>query len=288
MNKYLSLIKFSHTIFALPFALVGFFLATSSATSQGFSIQKLILVIACMVTARSAAMAFNRYIDRDIDAKNQRTVIREIPSGQLKKEHVKYFVIINCVLFIALTWFINPLCFYLSPIALAVILGYSFTKRFTFLCHFILGIGLALAPIGSYIAVTGVFDKIPILIGAAVLFWVGGFDIIYALQDEEFDKNEGLNSIPVFLGREKALWLSRLMHFVSASILIFAYIMAKQLNTNLHTISTCGLFIFIMMLIYQHTLISSKDLSRINLAFFTTNGIASLLFGSMFIIDLYI
>jgi 4-hydroxybenzoate polyprenyltransferase len=288
MNKYLSLVKFSHTIFALPFACIGFFLATLLPHSNGFSVIKFMLVICCMVTARSAAMAFNRYIDRDIDAKNLRTAIREIPSGQVPVSNVKYFILINGVLFVFFTYLINPLCFYLSPIALTIVLGYSYTKRFTYLCHLFLGLGLALAPIGAYIAVAAHFDKTPVFFGLAVLFWVSGFDIIYALQDEEFDRKEGLNSIPVLLGRKNALLLSRVLHVMSSLFLITAYCMARADYTSLHFISLAGLISFILMLVYQHSLVSEKDLSKINLAFFTTNGIASLVFGSLMIADLYL
>ena len=181
MKNYLSLVKFSHTIFALPFALIGFFIAIG-LHGHDFKWTTFVYVILCMVFARSAAMAFNRYVDRKIDKANERTAnVREIPNGTIKPTSALVFVIINCVLFIATTYFINPLCFYLSPIALLVVLGYSYTKRFTALCHLVLGIGLGLAPIGAYLAVTGVFDWLPLYFSFAVLFWVSGFDIIYAL-----------------------------------------------------------------------------------------------------------
>ena len=194
MKNYLSLVKFSHTIFALPFALIGFFIAIG-VHGYDFKWTTFIYVILCMVFARSAAMAFNRYVDRKIDKANERTAnVREIPNGTIKPTSALVFVIINCVLFIATTYFINPLCFYLSPIALLVVLGYSYTKRFTALCHLVLGIGLGLAPIGAYLAVTGAFDWLPLYFSFAVLFWVSGFDIIYALQDESFDKQQQLHS----------------------------------------------------------------------------------------------
>ncbi|MEM9821016.1 MAG: UbiA-like polyprenyltransferase, partial [Bacteroidota bacterium] len=177
MKHYLSLIKFSHTIFALPFALLGFFLAAHRSGDPSFPWHLLLLVILCMVFARSAAMAFNRYLDRDIDLKNPRTANREIPAGVISPNAALAFVVINSLLFIACTWWINPICFYLSPLALLIILGYSYTKRFTFLCHFVLGLGLALAPVGAYLAVLGKFDLIPVLYGLVVLFWVSGFDI---------------------------------------------------------------------------------------------------------------
>lgn len=239
-----------------------------------------------MVTARSAAMAFNRYIDQDFDKQNERTALREIPSGKLKSKAVLVFVVVNCLLFILSTYFINKLCFYLSPIALMIIIGYSYTKRFTFLCHFILGLGLALAPIGAALAVNGKFSPIPIIIGISVMFWVTGFDIIYALQDDDFDKNNKLHSIPVYLGRAKALLLSRILHILTA-ITLFVAIMQYTGSSQFFSLTYLGLFIFILLLIYQHTVIKSNDLSKVNLAFFTTNGIASLIFGSMFILDIY-
>lgn len=286
IKNYLSLIKFSHTIFALPFALLGFFLATHQL-GTGFSIRLFVLVLLCMVFARSAAMAFNRYLDRDIDEKNPRTVIREIPAGIVSPKAALTFVILNAVLFIATTWFINPLCFYLSPIALLVILGYSYTKRFTFLCHFVLGLGLSLAPIGAYLAAGGQFDLVPILYSVAVLLWVSGFDIIYALQDEDFDKSLDLYSVPVRLGTVRSLQLSSILHLTCALVIIFAsYLLSTQLDgfAYLHWIATA---IFIGLLFYQHTLVKPNDLSKINLAFFTTNGMASLIFGTLVILDIY-
>ena len=224
IKKYLSLIKFSHSIFAMPFALIGFFLGMIRGNTQsnlndaiglgmdvsnfsywqGISI-KFILVILCMIFARSAAMAFNRWLDKNFDANNPRTAIREIPAGIIKAGNALIFVIINCIAFIVCCWFINRLCFYLSFVALFVVLFYSYTKRFTALCHLVLGVGLGLAPIGAYIAVTGKFDVLPILFSFTVLFWVSGFDIIYALQDEEFDKANQLHSIPAAVGKKTTL-----------------------------------------------------------------------------------
>ena len=216
MREYLSLIKFSHTVFAMPFALIGFFLA---AKSYEFEWITLFYVVFCMVFARSAAMAFNRYIDRDIDTANPRTAkVREIPNGSIKAKSVLIFVLLNCLLFIGTTYLINPLCLALSPIALLVILGYSYTKRFTALCHLVLGLGLALAPIGAYLAVSSEFAIIPVLFSLVVLFWVSGFDIIYSLQDEEFDKEQKLHSIPVLLGRKNALSLSKFLHLCKGLI----------------------------------------------------------------------
>jgi 4-hydroxybenzoate polyprenyltransferase len=286
MKNYLSLIKFSHTIFALPFALVGFFLATYQ-TGKSIEYITLILIIMCMVFARSAAMAFNRYLDRDIDAKNPRTIIREIPAGVVSPTAALVFVVINSISFIITTYFINPLCFYLSPIALLVVLGYSYTKRFTSLCHFVLGLGLSLAPIGAYLAVTGQFSLLPILYSIAVLLWVSGFDIMYALQDEEFDKSLNLNSIPVRLGRKNALHLSEILHILCALVIGFAVFLINRGGGDFSYLHLIGASIFIGLLTYQHTLVKPNDLSKINMAFFTTNGIASVVYGSLFILDYF-
>ncbi|MFK7796947.1 MAG: UbiA-like polyprenyltransferase [Aureispira sp.] len=286
MKHYLSLIKFSHTIFALPFACIGFFLATTQSTTNSVVNWTLFLkVLAVMVFARSAAMAFNRYIDRDIDAKNPRTAVREIPAGIVTPTNALLFIIGNCMLFIITCYFINPLCFYLSPVAIAVILGYSYTKRFTALCHFVLGVGLALAPVGAYLAVTGAFDttsQLAILYGCIVLFWVAGFDIIYALQDEEFDRDLGLNSIPATLGKKGALWLSNLLHTLAAVIVLYI-----GYTDHTHTLYWIGAVLFIGLLFYQHLLVKPNDLSKVNLAFFTTNGVASVVFGILVITDMY-
>ena len=279
MRKYLSLIKFSHTIFAMPFALIGFFLG-----SQQYNIEwiTLVYVVLCMVFARSAAMGFNRYIDRDIDSTNPRTAaIREIPNGSIKANSALLFVIIISLLFIATAYFINSLCFALSPIALITILGYSYTKRFTALCHLVLGLGLSLAPIGAYLAVSGEFNIIPLLFSAAVLFWVSGFDIIYSLQDEEFDKAQKLHSIPVLIGKRNALTLSTLLHFLTFSALSIAGSLGE-----FGLYYWIGFWIFSALLVYQHTLVKHNNLSKVNLAFFTTNGIASIIFGTFVIADI--
>ena len=279
MRKYLSLIKFSHTVFAMPFALIGFFLA---AKSYEFEWITLFYVVLCMVFARSAAMAFNRYIDRDIDTANKRTAeIREIPNRTITAQNALIFVIINSLLFIATTYLINILCFALSPIALIVILGYSYTKRFTALCHLILGLGLGLAPIGAYLAVSSIFDIIPILFSFVVLFWVSGFDIIYSLQDEKFDKTQKLHSIPVLMGQKNALNLSKFLHLISIIALTFTGIMGEFGKWY-----WIGFSIFTALLIYQHASVKINDLSKINLVFFTTNGIASIIFGTFVLIDI--
>lgn len=304
VKKYLSLVKFSHTIFAMPFALIGFFLGIVSLpkipnvyynmffySSPGSKIHLfikhnwyvMILVLLCMVFARSAAMAFNRYLDSNFDAKNPRTAIREIPAGVIKANNALLFVIANCLLFIACCFFINKICFYLSPVALFVVLFYSYTKRFTALCHLVLGVGLSLAPIGAYLAVTGQFALLPILFSFTVLFWVSGFDIIYALQDEEFDKSNQLHSIPASVGKTKALRISEALHVFAAVCIFYAGIFGV-----FGILYWIGGVLFIGLLVYQHLLVKPNDLSKVNMAFFTTNGIASVVFAIFVILDLFL
>jgi 4-hydroxybenzoate polyprenyltransferase len=282
VKNYLSLVKFSHTIFAMPFALIGFVLGLRyhfiNQTTVDQVWLKFILVLVCMVTARSTAMAFNRYLDRHFDKLNPRTAIREIPAGIIKAEKALVFIGINIVVFIMATYFINTICFYLSPVALFVILFYSYTKRFTYLCHLVLGIGLSLAPIGAYLAVTGSFDVLPLLFSFAVIFWVSGFDIIYALQDIDFDQSQSLYSIPSQWGLKQSLSISRVLHVLSASLVIAAYFVG-----GFHILYLFGLLIFIGMLIYQQSIVKPYDLSKVNLAFMTANGIASIVF-SVFVI----
>ena len=282
VKNYLSLVKFSHTIFAMPFALIGFvlglryhFVHQTTVDQVGL---KFILVLVCMVTARSTAMAFNRYLDRHFDKLNPRTAIREIPAGIIKAEKALIFIGINMAVFIIATYFINAICFYLSPVALFVILFYSYTKRFTYLCHLVLGIGLSLAPIGAYLAVTGSFDVLPLLFSFAVIFWVSGFDIIYALQDIDFDQSQSLYSIPSQWGLKQSLSISRVLHVLSAAFVIAAYFVG-----GFHFLYLFGLIIFIGMLIYQQSIVKPHDLSKVNLAFMTANGIASIVF-SVFVI----
>lgn len=312
VKKYLSLVKFAHTIFALPFALIGFFLgmnhfipldsffssdayewfAFKNSPAQAYAILelftvkywtiKLLWVIGCMIFARSAAMAFNRYLDAKFDAKNPRTAVREIPAGILKANSVLLFVIASCILFIACCFFINRICFYLSPVALFVVLFYSYTKRFTALCHLVLGVGLSLAPIGAYLAVTGQFALLPILFSFTVLFWVSGFDIIYALQDEAFDRSQNLHSIPAALGKKNALRVSELLHLFSAACVVYAGVYG-----GFRIFYWIGVAIFCGLLIYQHLLVKPNDLSKVNMAFFTTNGIASVVFAIFVILDLF-
>jgi len=298
VKKYLSLVKFSHTIFAMPFAMIGFFLGTiqtnrSQIIGLNWSTQtwsmwqvlslKFFLVLVCMVTARSAAMAFNRYLDRSFDAKNPRTAIREIPKGIISPNSALRFVILSSIVFVLAAFCINPICFFLSPVALFVILFYSFTKRFTALCHLVLGLGLSLAPIGAYLAVTGHFNLLPVLFSLAVIFWVSGFDIIYALQDIDFDQSQNLYSIPSLLGIKNALKVSELLHLLSAAAVITAGYYGE-----FHWLYWLGILVFCGMLIYQHAIVNPNDLSKVNIAFMTANGIASVVFGVLVIVDLYL
>jgi 4-hydroxybenzoate polyprenyltransferase len=311
VKNYLSLIRFSHTIFAMPFAMIGFFLgvfgwsrelvipgwhtervsllpaqviddAVYPQSGRAFLI-RFLLVIGCMVFARSAAMAFNRWLDVKWDALNPRTAIREIPKGIISKSSALRFVIFNCIAFIVCTWFINPLCFALSFVALAVVLGYSYTKRFTPLCHLVLGLGLSLAPIGAYLAVTGRFALLPLLFSFAVIFWVSGFDIIYALQDEEFDRSNQLYSMPSWLGKARALRVSEFLHLLST-----ACVVAAGLLGHFGWAYWVGVLVFVGMLIYQHTIVKPNDLHRVNLAFMTANGVASVVFAVLVIADKFL
>ena len=282
VGNYLSLVKFSHTVFAMPFALIGFTLAITRTDSH-FDVLLLLKVVLCMIFARTAAMAFNRYIDRDIDSQNSRTAIREIPKGVISPASALTLVILSSAAFIITTYSINQICFYLSPVALLVVLGYSLTKRFTWLCHLILGIGLSLAPIGAYLAVTGKFDLLPLFFSFTVISWVSGFDIIYALQDEEFDRKLKLNSMPVAFGKKGALNISVLLHFLSV---LFVFIAGLYLPFGY--IYWIGFAIFTVLITYQHLIVKPNDLSRVNLAFFTTNGIASIVFAAFVMADLFL
>jgi 4-hydroxybenzoate polyprenyltransferase len=282
VRNYLSLVKFSHTVFAMPFALIGFSLAVWG-DGNNFSIKLLILIILCMIFARNAAMAFNRFADKKYDARNPRTSSRELPSGKIGSRSAVIFVIINSLLFVIAAGFINRLTLFLSPVALLIILGYSLTKRFTSLCHFILGLGLSLAPIGAYISVAGSFSLLPVIYSLIVLTWVSGFDIIYSLQDDEFDRSNKLHSLPSSAGRKKALAISIVVHAVTTFLVLTSLFL--QHGGYLHWI---GAFIFASLLVYQHFIVKHDDLSKVTLAFGTTNGIASILFAVFVILDLWL
>ena len=285
LKKYLSLIKFSHTVFALPFAFIGLTLAVAYFHNS-FHWSLLIEILLCMIFARSAAMSFNRYLDRRFDALNPRTAKREIPAGIIKPQQALLFTIINSVLFVATTWFINPdthICFYLSFVALFVVLFYSYTKRFTALCHIVLGVGLSLSPIGAFLAVTGRFEWLPLFFSFSVLTWVAGFDIIYALQDEAFDRDQKLHSIPAAIGIKNALLVSSLLHILSAGFIIGAGVLG-----HFNWIYWIGAAFYMTMLTYQHLLVKPSDLSKVNIAFANTNGFASVVFAVFTIASLLI
>jgi 4-hydroxybenzoate polyprenyltransferase len=282
VKNYFSLVRFSHTVFALPFALIGFSLAIATGEYES-SLKLLLLIILCMIFARNAAMSFNRIADNKIDALNPRTKDREIPSGKISVKAATIFVIINSLLLITTTAFINRLTLILSPVALMVILGYSLTKRITSLSHFILGLGLSLAPIGAYISVTGIFDVIPVIYSFIVITWVSGFDIIYSLQDEEFDRDNMMRSIPQATGKKKALIISSIVH-----ILTFILVITAGIAGDGGILYWAGAAVFSGLLLYQHLIVKHDDLRRVNLAFATMNGIASIAFAVFVISDLFI
>lgn len=270
---YLSLVKFSHTIFAMPFALVGFFMAVNEVGSfPDWHI--FVLIILCMIFARNAAMAFNRLADHKIDKANPRTAAREIPAKKISPTGAAIFTIINSILFITASAFINKTVFLLSPLALLVVLLYSYTKRFTFLSHIVLGMGLSIAPAGAYLAVTSTLSLPVIILSSVVLLWTAGFDILYSLQDEEFDRENKFFSVPARFGRLNSLYISGVLHLICAALLI---ILTKNIATNF--IMWIGTAIFILLLAYQHVIIKKDDISRINIAFGTLNGIASVIFA---------
>lgn len=282
ISDYFSLVRFSHTIFAMPFALLGFFTAVKSGENE-FTWRLFILVLLCMVFARNAAMGFNRYADHKFDKLNPRTRGREIPSGKISPVSALVFVIANALLFILAASFINRLTMFLSPLALLVILGYSLTKRFTSFSHLFLGLALGLAPLGAYIAVTGSFDILPVLYGLIVLFWVSGFDIIYSLQDAAYDNDRGLLSIPVKLGYKQSLILSAFLHFLSLAFVFLSGLLAPR-----GLLYWLGALVFALMLIYEHIIIKPGDNSSILKAFGTINSYAGVSFCALAIADLYI
>ncbi len=278
--KYLSLVKFAHTIFAMPFALIGLFLALELGDSE-FTWRLLVLILCAMVFARNSAMGFNRWADRKIDARNPRTAKREIPSALLTPPAVLAFVIANIVLFVIVSALINRLAFYLSAPAMIILLGYSYLKRFTSLCHYGLGIALSCAPAAAYISVTGRLDVAPLILSLIVFLWSSSFDILYSLADEEFDRSEGLHSIPGLLGRKRAMIVSSLGHALVIPLL-WAFGHVAQLGI----IYAIGATIFAALLVYQHLIIKEDDITRLNAAFFTANGVASVILAVFTIADI--
>lgn len=273
----LEMIKFEHTVFALPFAFLGAFLAARGCPSLG----QAFWILIAMFGARSAAMAFNRLVDRSIDARNPRTAGRALPRRLLTPGFVAAFVVGSAALFLFSAWMLNPLAFALAPLALAIVLLYSFTKRFTRLSHMILGLSLGIAPVGGWVAVKGTLDLEPFLLAAGVVFWVGGFDIIYSCQDMAFDRKEQLHSIPGAQGIHSALSVSRVFH-----VIMVAFLIGTLVVFNLSGISWFGLFLVIIGLIYEHSLVKAEDLSRVNAAFFVMNGLISIGFFVFVGVDL--
>jgi 4-hydroxybenzoate polyprenyltransferase len=273
----LEMIKWEHSIFALPFALCGAMLAASGLPTA----HQLLWIIVAMLAARSAAMAFNRLADAAIDATNPRTRTRALPAGHLSPTFVATFVMVSCGIFILAASQLNRLTLWLSPVALAVLLLYSYTKRFTRLSHLVLGFALGIAPAAAWIAVRGSLDPRILLLTAAVTFWVAGFDILYACQDFEFDRNSGLHSIPRHLVIPAALWIARGFHLVML-ILLVAMLPAFALGK----LALAGVVAVLLLLLYEHSLVKPTDLSRLNAAFFTMNGVISVVFALFIAADL--
>jgi 4-hydroxybenzoate polyprenyltransferase len=261
---YARMIKLSHSVFALPFALASAILASAGS---GLAPRTLFWIVVAMVGARSAAMGFNRLADQAIDARNPRTAGRELPRGLLSRAEVWAFVALSAATLVLAAAMLNPLCLKLSPIALLIVLGYSFTKRFTALSHIVLGLSLAIAPVGAWVAVRGQFDLPPVVLGLAVLLWVAGFDTIYACQDAGFDRESGLHSLPARLGIRRALMLARVFHVMAVSLLL-----ALPALVPLHPLYLGGVVLVAILLGYEHSLVRHDDLSRIDAAFFTVNG----------------
>jgi len=277
--SYLKMIKFSHSIFALPFAFTSAFIAASGLPS----LQQILLITIAMVSARSAAMGMNRIIDRDIDGQNPRTKNREIPAGVIKVKDAVIFTIISVIGLLVSSYFLNPLCFKLSPVAIIILFSYSYAKRFTWLSHVILGIAISLAPLGSWIAITGSIDPKILLLIVGIIFWLSGFDILYALQDMEFDRTFGLYSIPQRFGIVKSLIIARACHFMTWGLLI-----GTGVIFNLGTYYFIGMMVVTGLLIYEHRLIKSDDISKLDMAFFNMNGYISVVVFLFTVLDIFI
>jgi len=277
---YGRMIKFSHSVFALPFALSG---AALAATVNGITVTQIAWIIVAMVSARSAAMGFNRIADRYIDAANPRTSKRELPTGLVSVRAAVTFVIVSAAVLVYAAAQLNTLCLYLSPVALGVVLVYSLTKRFTWMSHVMLGLSIGLAPLGAWIAVTGGFALAPVVLGVAVLTWVAGFDILYSCQDYEFDARTGLHSIPVRFGLKGALLCARFFHALAiAAMVVVGYIAA------LNAIYLAGIVIIAGLLVYEHFIVRPDDLTRVNMAFMTMNSVVSVLYFGFTLADLLV
>jgi 4-hydroxybenzoate polyprenyltransferase len=273
----LEMIKWEHSIFALPFAICGAMLAASGLPTT----RQLFWIVVAMIAARSAAMAFNRLADASIDAANPRTRSRALPAGHLSPPFVATFVLVSCAVFVVAAAELNRLTLWLSPIALAVILLYSYTKRFTRWSHLVLGFALGIAPAAAWIAVRGSLDPRILLLTAAVMFWVAGFDILYACQDFDFDRDAGLHSIPRYVGIRRALWIARAFHFI-----MFLLLIGLVPTFALGKLAWAGIAAVTLLLLYEHSLVKADDLSRLNAAFFTMNGVISVVFALFLSADL--
>ncbi len=269
LGTMLEMIKFEHTLFALPFAFLGAVMAANGLPTW----QQILWITLAMVGARSAAMTFNRIADREIDAKNPRTANRELPSGKLSVEFAWVFLFVSIGIFLLAAYSLNWLTFVLSPVALVSVLGYSYAKRFTAFAHLLLGWALAISPTAAWIAVRGAIDsEVPLLLSLFVLMWTAGFDVMYACQDYEFDKKSGLRSIPARFGVSRSLWIARLFHFQAFIVLLLLYLVSE-----LGVVALFGVGAVALLLVYQHTLVKANDLSRMNAAFFTTNAFVSVI-----------
>lgn len=280
--KYASFVKFSHTVFALPFALVGYVYALVH-TATPFDWLLLVKILFCMVFARNTAMGFNRWADRRIDAENPRTATREIPAGEISPRAAMVFVILNAIGFLIVAWMINRLTFALSPVALVIITGYSFTKRFTAWSHIVLGTALAIAPVGAYIAVTGTIAIAPILLAGVVVTWVSGFDILYSMQDAEHDRAHGLHSVPARWSAAGAVWISVILHLLTVYAVVVMGVFYEFAGGALYW---TGATIFVGMLVAQHIVFRPSKIDRIARLFTLLNGASSIVYAGFAIADL--
>jgi 4-hydroxybenzoate polyprenyltransferase len=279
IRKYFEFVRFSHTVFALPFALAS--MAVAARANRGWpGWRTFLLILAAMVCARTAAMGFNRIVDRRIDALNPRTTKRHLPSGQIALANAWVLVIVSALGLSFAAWFINPLCGWLSPLALLIVFFYSFTKRFTDFSHVFLGLALGIAPLGAWLAVRGRFDWPPCVLALAVVFWLVGFDIIYATQDWEFDKSQGLHSLPVRLGIAPSLQVARMAHAIMA-VLLLAFGLISGLRVPYYT----GFGIILVCLVVQHRLARKRDPISLNVAFFRMNAVISAVFLGAVVLD---
>jgi 4-hydroxybenzoate polyprenyltransferase len=286
-TTYVNFVKLPHTVFALPFALVGVVLASYTARVEWTDVGWVVLAFTC---ARFAAMGFNRIVDREIDARNPRTQMRELPRGLLGVGAARVSVVIASVLFVVAAWRLNPLCAWLSPVALGWVFFYSYTKRFTRWSHVVLGLGLAIAPVGGYLAIRGEWSApwwMLIALAAAVTTWSAGFDVLYALQDTEFDRREGLFSVPAVVGEERAMGIARVLHMITVLALV-AVGAAMFGGTRYGSYYALGVMAVAALLLYEHSLVRPGDLSKLDAAFFTMNGIISVVFLLFVLVERWI